>query len=142
MVFQLQSLFFWFLIFFLWTFCGSLICFQFHSLIQIYGIMFSIWFSLFWFKFFSWPFCKTYYSVQFYHTIKNLFLFLMYFYPYSLDFFCPFTKLIHLFNFTIQSNIKFILYFNFDNHFSNFYFWILLYNWNSFYNFIFQYLID
>jgi hypothetical protein len=40
-----------------------------------------------------------------------------------LVFLCPFVELIFLFYFTLQSKIKFILYFNFDPYFFNFYFW-------------------
>jgi len=58
-------------------------------------------------------------------------------------FFYPFIKLF-FFNFIIQSKIKFILYFNFDHHSfnCNLLFWMLLYNWNFFSNYIFQNLIQ
>jgi len=51
-----------------------------------------------------------------------------------------FSKLIFLFNFTFQSNIKFILYFNFDLHSFNYYFFNPFVYF--FFNFIIQYLID
>jgi len=41
----------------------------------------------------------------------------------------PFAKLIFLFNFTFQSNLKFIWYLNFDPDYFNCYLLILLLNW-------------
>jgi len=65
-------------------------------------------------------------------SIKNLFLFFMSIF------------ILILFNLTFQSNIRFILCFNFDLYFFNCYFlfWILSYYWIYFFNFILQYLID
>jgi hypothetical protein len=82
--------------FFSWPFYKSFICFQFHLLIQVYGILFL-------------PICSSFFL------------------------FFSFIKVIFLFNFTLQSNIKFILYFNLNSHSFNCYFllWILLYNWKK-----------
>jgi hypothetical protein len=57
------------------------------------------------------------------------------FYPHSI-FFCPFAKLFFLFNFTLQSNIEFILFFNFNPHYFCFYFFNPLVI-EIFFNFIF-----
>jgi len=61
-----------------------------------------------------------------------------------LIFFVPYAKFIFLFNFTLQANIKFIVYFNFHPHSFNSFrlFCILLYNWNSFFNVINEYSIN
>jgi len=80
-------------------------------------LCFSIWSNWFDYDFFSWLFCKSYYSFQYYPSIKTLFLiFMTILILIILSIFGPFTKLIFLFNFTLQSNIKFILFFNFDPH--------------------------
>jgi len=76
--------------------------------------------------------------IQFHHSINFLCqswsLFLFIYFPVF------FSKLIFLFNFTFQSNIKFILYFNFDLHSFNYYFFNPFVYF--FFNFIIQYLID
>jgi hypothetical protein len=81
----------------------SFIGFQFHQSIQIDCIIFSIWSLLFWFLiFFSCSFCKSYYSFQFHPPIKIFFLFFMLILILILlIFFCPFSKLIFVFNFTL-----------------------------------------
>jgi hypothetical protein len=91
-------------------------------------------------------FGESYFSFQFHPLIKKLFLyFFVNFNPYYFDCFffqVLYSKLIFHFIFTLQSNINFILYFNFNCHSfkKNL---IILYSWNSFFfNFILQYLID
>jgi len=88
------------------------------------------------FNFFLSHFVKVIILFQFYPSAKTLFWFFMsILILIFLNFLCHFTKLNFLFNLTLQSNIKFISCFNFDLYFFNYYFFILLYNWNSFFNF-------
>jgi hypothetical protein len=108
--------------FFLWSFCKSFIGFQFHISIQIDDIMLSnLILIVLIFNFFSWPFIKSYYSFQLHPSIKIFVLSFISTLTSFFDFF-PFTKLIFLFNFILQSNIEFILFFNFDHHYVNCYF--------------------
>jgi hypothetical protein len=69
------------------------------------------------------PFVKNIIFFQFHSSFKTLDLFFMLVLILILLIFLdPFTKLIFLFNFTLQSNIKFILFFNFNPHSFNCYF--------------------
>jgi len=77
---------------------------------------------------------------------KFVFIFLHQFWSlfFYCFFFCLFAKLIFLFNLTFQSNIKLLLYFNFHPRSFNCYFFVFnpFYNWNYFFNFILQHLIE
>jgi hypothetical protein len=86
-------------------------------------LCFLIWSSLFFIaNFFLGLFVKVMNSFQFHHLIITLFLFFISILSLILKKKIPCTKLILFFNFTIQLNIKFILYFKFDLYSFNFYF--------------------
>ena len=104
---------FGFLIFCLDSFIKVLVVFNFIIQFKLMILYFLIWSSLFSFQFFFLsPFCKSYHSFQSLNLITILFLFFMSILILISFFFYPSTKLI-FFNFTIQLNIKFILYFIF-----------------------------
>jgi hypothetical protein len=106
-----------------WLFCKNFSGFQFHNLIQIDDIIFSnLVIIVFIWIFFLSPFCKSYHSFQSLNLITILFLFFMsililisFFFVLLLNWF--------FFNFTIQLNIKFILYFIFYPYSFNCNFW-------------------
>jgi len=124
-IFPIWSKLFCFLFFFL-VFYKSFIGFQFLSLIQINDIMFS---DLVLIVLIFFLVCKSYYSFYLHPTIKTLFLFFMWIMVLiCLTYFFSFAKLVFIFNFTLQSNKKLILFFNFDPHYFNCYFKILLNN--------------
>ena len=107
-------------------------------------MFFNLVFIILIFNFFSLFFLKIY-IILFNFTFQSIFY--VNFDPHSLEFFWvlllnwffslfnftiiflgSFAKLIFLCNFTLQSNIIFILYFNFDHHSFNCYFLNFLYN--------------
>jgi hypothetical protein len=77
-------------------------------------MFFNLIFIVLIFNFFSKPFCKSYYSFQFNPSIKILFLFFMSMLILILLIFLILLLNWFFFNFILQSNIKFILYLNFD----------------------------
>jgi len=109
--------------FFSWPFCKSFNCFQFHHSIHICGILFlPIWPSFFFFFF-----VKVIFIFNFNFIPSINFLFMSILILIFLIFWGPLAKLIFLFNFTLQSNVKFILYFNFVSHSFNCYFFLSLF---------------
>jgi hypothetical protein len=107
--FPLRFLFFWFLIFGLDYFVKKIVIFS--NLILI--LLNFVLLSLLW----SWFFI----SISPYN--QNTFVFLIWILiVIVLLFLGPVVKLFFLFNFILQSKIKFILYFNFDPHSFNCYF--------------------
>jgi hypothetical protein len=112
-----------------WSVCKYFICFQFHPLISIFHILYFqfVLNSFFIFNFFLCHFVKVLFVFYFIilsnfmvHYFTNLIFIL-------LIFLGPLDKFIFLFDFTLESNIKFILYIKFDRY-SFKYFFILLLN--------------
>jgi hypothetical protein len=103
-------------------FCKILIYFQFHHSIQNYSISFLwICFSLFWIFFYL---VKVIFLFNFTLELKNyfyLFLSILILIILTVFFQVHYSKLIFHFIFTLQSNIKFIFYFNFNRYSFNFF---------------------
>jgi len=128
--------------FYLWPSCKKIICFEFHHSIQIDDIkFFDLVLIILISNFFLGPFRKKkYYSFQLHHSIINFFMSILILILFI--FLNPFAKLIFLFNFTIQSNLKFIWYLNFDPHSFNCYSFNLFAKLIFLFNLIIEYLID
>jgi hypothetical protein len=101
------------LYFFFLSFCKSFICFQLFPSILIYQIIYSsIWFLFFWF--FELFIKLIFFSILHFNK-KFVFIFYFNFYPHYLDsFFGSSYSIDFFFKYTLQSKIKFVLYYNFD----------------------------
>jgi len=120
LVFKLQSLFFWFLIFFSFALLEKFYWFSISSFnLKLWYYFFQFDPCCFDFYFFSWPFCKSFICFQFHPSIHICGILFLPIWPSFFLFFFLLLKLF-LFSISISSLQSIFFYVNFDPYFFDF----------------------